>query len=84
MEIHEFAKEVLEDPTYRARLKSRIIAGKAVAIEQLLYHYAWGKPIDRIELVGPMVQEVNRLAALYGMTVEEVLAEAEAIVQCRS
>lgn len=35
--------------------------------------------IDRIELLGPWAEEVKRLAAQFGMTVDEVLAEAEAI-----
>jgi phage terminase small subunit len=35
--------------------------------------------LDRIELVGPMVQELRRMAVERGMTPEEVLAEAEAI-----
>jgi hypothetical protein len=83
IEIREFARGVLEDPEYRAQLKSRLLKGTSPAIEQLLYYYAYGKPIDRIQLVGPVAQEVHRLAELYGMTAEEVLAEAEAIAQGR-
>lgn len=36
---------------------------------------------DRVELMGPMVEEVRRMADEYGMTVEEILAEAEAIAR---
>jgi phage terminase small subunit len=39
---------------------------------------------DRLELVGPLMDEIRRLAAQSGMTVEEVLAEAEALASGRS
>lgn len=84
LEIQEFARGLLEDPAYQVQLRARLIAGKTPVIEQLLYYYAYGKPVDRIELIGPMVKEVHRLSELYGMTAEEVLAEAEAIAQGRS
>lgn len=83
LEIHEFARSVLEDPTYRAKLTQRIIAGKAVAIEQLLYAYAWGRPLERIQIIGPVLSEVTRLAALYNVTPEEIIIEAEAIAAGR-
>jgi hypothetical protein len=84
LEVADFCRTMIESRDYRASLKARLLEGKAPHMEPLLWYYAYGKPIDRIELVGPMIQEVNRLATLYGMTVEEVLAEAEAIVQCRA
>lgn len=84
LEIEALAKNLLESPEYRQSLKKRLIEGKAQAIEQILYYYAYGKPVDRIELIGPMLQEVHRLAGLYGMSAEEVLAEAEAIAQGRA
>lgn len=39
---------------------------------------------DRFELVGPVMDEVRRLAVAQGMTVEEVLAEAEALASGHS
>jgi hypothetical protein len=83
LEIAEVARKLVESREYRASLKARLIEGKAPHMEPILFYYAYGKPVDRIELVGPMIQETQRLAAVYGMTVDEVLAEAEAIAQCR-
>jgi hypothetical protein len=82
-EVANFCRNMVESRDYRASLKRRLLDGKAPHMEPLLWYYAYGKPIDRIELVGPMIQETQRLAAVYGMTVDEVLAEAEAIAQCR-
>jgi hypothetical protein len=83
-EISEVARSFVESRAYLESLEARLIAGKAPHMEQLLFYYAYGKPVDRIELVGPMVKEVYRLAESYGMTVHEVLTEAEAIASCRS
>jgi hypothetical protein len=61
-EIQQFAKEFLESPEYRARLKIRIERGQAMPIETLLYHYGYGKPKERIEIEGnapmPLVIEL--------------------------
>lgn len=84
LEISEIARQLLESREYRSSLRRRIIEGKSPMIEQLLYHYAYGRPVEKIQLIGPMVKEVHRLADLYGMTAEEVLEEAEAIARCRS
>jgi hypothetical protein len=84
LEIAAVARQLVESREYKASLKKRLIEGKAPHMEPILFYYAYGKPIDRIELVGPMLQEVHRLAAVYGMTAEEVLAEAEGILACRS
>jgi len=50
MEIKEFARSILEDPSYQARLKQRLLAGDAPQIEQLLFHYLFGKPRQELEL----------------------------------
>jgi hypothetical protein len=83
LEVADFARKMVESREYRASLKQRLLDGKAPHMEPLLFYYAYGKPVDRIELIGPMVKEVHRLSELYGMTAEEVLAEAEAIAQGR-
>jgi hypothetical protein len=83
LEIAAVARQLIESREYKSSLKKRLIEGKAPHMEPILFYYAYGKPVDRIQLIGPMVTEVNRLADLYGMTAEEVLAEAEAIAQGR-
>jgi phage terminase small subunit len=39
---------------------------------------------DRLELIGPVVDEIKRKAEEYGMTVDDVIAEATAIAEGRS
>jgi len=43
----------VDNPDYRAALAKRLIAGTAGAVETLVWHYAKGKPVDRIEQGGP-------------------------------
>jgi hypothetical protein len=43
-EIRRLAQELLTDPGYLKSLQERLQAGTAGRIEELLYHYAWGKP----------------------------------------
>jgi hypothetical protein len=52
-DIREFARECLESPEYVRRLKDRLTAGKAPHMEQLLAHYAYGKPKDVVEINTP-------------------------------
>jgi hypothetical protein len=56
-ELKEFARSLLESKRYRRLLKRRINAGTAGRIEELLYHYAYGKPHDTVEL-GPNAMSV--------------------------
>lgn len=49
-EIKDVARSLLEDPVYQAKLKQRLRDGKAPQIEQLLYHYAYGKPTDNLKV----------------------------------
>jgi len=51
-QIAEFAKSLLEDPEYQAKLKARLLAGKAPHLEPILFYYAYGKPKERVELSG--------------------------------
>lgn len=52
-EIRGLSRAMLEDPVYRAGLKTRLDEGKAPHMETLLHHYAYGKPKERIEHSGP-------------------------------
>jgi hypothetical protein len=61
-EVREWSKNFLESERYRDLLKVRIERGRAMVIETLLYHYAYGKPKERIEVEGnapmPLVIEL--------------------------
>ena len=52
VEIKDLSRRLLEDPEYQASLKTRLRRGTAQAIERELYHYAYGKPKDTVELTG--------------------------------
>ena len=41
---------IVDDPTYRAALFKRMVAGKAGPMEPLVWYYAKGKPKERVEL----------------------------------
>ena len=50
VEAKALARELVNDPTYRKNLQKRLRAGDAGAMEVLLWHYAWGKPRETLEL----------------------------------
>ena len=52
VEIREAARLLLEDPSYRRSLRSRLISGNAGPVEALLFHYAYGKPKETVEQAG--------------------------------
>jgi hypothetical protein len=61
LEIKDFSRSILEDPSYQTNLRQRIINGEAPQIEQLLYHYCYGRPKTELELSRtPIVVSVNR------------------------
>ena len=50
-EGREFCKAILDDPEYVASLKRRLMADTLpMGIEQLLYYYAYGKPVENIDV----------------------------------
>lgn len=52
-EVREIARAIIDDPEYRRRLVKRVQDGKvAPAVEALLWHYAYGKPKDTVEVSG--------------------------------
>lgn len=69
LEIRNAAREIVEDPEYRRMLKIRLQVGEAPHMETLLWHYAYGKPVDRVE-----VKEV--VGDFEGATAEELRARA--------
>jgi hypothetical protein len=49
-EVRELALNLVTDPAYLANLYKRIVAGKAPHMEITLWHYAFGKPTDRVRI----------------------------------
>ena len=47
----EFAQQILESPSYRAKLKAKANTGKLDPItQQMLWHYAYGKPAETVNV----------------------------------
>lgn len=53
VQAREMAALIVDDPEYREGLRRRMIAGTAAHMEPLLWAYAKGKPVDRVETGGP-------------------------------
>ena len=60
-EIRDAARRLLEEPAYLRSVRARLLEGKAPQLEVLLHHYAYGKPKDTVEQVGPPQQIVVRV-----------------------
>ena len=50
VEIRDAARRLLEDEAYQRGLSARLIKGRAPHMETLLYHYAYGKPKETMDL----------------------------------
>ena len=54
-EIRDAARAIVEDAGYVESLKRRVTAGKAPHMETLLFHYAYGKPAETVNLRVPVL-----------------------------
>jgi Family of unknown function (DUF5681) len=52
-EAREAAERLVDDPEYREALRARMIDGTAGAMEALMWFYAKGKPLERVEQAVP-------------------------------
>lgn len=80
------AREIIEDVAYKENLKLRAVKGTLhPVVEQMLWHYAYGKPKDRVEVqtsastTGRDYHEMSEseLAALAAQTALEAARLAE-------
>ena len=53
IEVRDICNALVDDPEYRESLRRRMIEGNAGSMEVLVWHYAKGKPVDRIEAGTP-------------------------------
>lgn len=76
MSVQNFCRGVLRSRDYRRSLLLRVRIGELPpAIESLLYHYAEGKPVDRIEHTGREGGPIE----IRDMTNAELAAKAAAL-----
>lgn len=54
-EAAEFAQSFLADPEYQESVRQRIIKGEQW-LEELVFHYAYGKPMERSESTQDITQ----------------------------
>jgi hypothetical protein len=53
-EVRDAARKLVEDERYRAKLGERLESGKlAPAMETMLWHYAYGKPKETVDVEFP-------------------------------
>jgi hypothetical protein len=61
-EARGICKLLVDDPEYRTALRERLIAGRAGALEPLVWQYAYGKPIggddDQQEVDGGILMQL--------------------------
>jgi len=75
-EARDFSAGILRSEEYKLSVKTRAKNGTLPpAVEQLLWHYAYGKPVDRLEISRPDEAE------LAGLPYDELAAEAELLAQ---
>ena len=73
-EAREFARKFLDSEDYRKSLERRILLDELPGgVEVMLWHYAFGKPTDKVEVNFPSHAE------LQDMSPEELAAEAQRI-----
>ena len=61
LKIRDAARRLLGDSAYLRSVRTRLLEGKAPQLEVLLHHYAYGKPKDTVEQVGPPQHIVVRV-----------------------
>ncbi len=76
-EAQEFAKDVVDDQTYRATIKARALAGTLPAgLEALLWYFRFGRPMEQRALETPPEQATP----LSELSREELMARAQEIM----
>jgi hypothetical protein len=67
------------DQRYQEQLRERLLAGTlAPAVEALLWHFAFGKPLDRLAVETQAAEDLQRLTLEDLELIEGVLLRAEA------
>lgn len=60
MSVRDFARGILRSRDYRRSIIHRVTLGNLPpAVEVLLYHYAEGKPVDKIEVTTPEMEQLT-------------------------
>jgi hypothetical protein len=57
-DVREVARSIVDDPDYRAALCRRIADGTAGPMEALMWHYAYGKPKESLDVTHTGPREI--------------------------
>lgn len=75
-EVRDMARLLLTDPIYLENLSLRIRVGEAApAVETMLWHYAYGKPKETVEVQAPAFED---------QSIEQLRARAIELAQLAS
>lgn len=73
-EAQRFARNIVTSDVYRVTLQDRIATKTlAPAIEQMLWHYAFGKPVEQVQVTVTQGEDLSTLSA------DDLLARADAL-----
>ena len=64
IEVREMSRKLISSPYYVKKLRQRINAGEANHMEPILWYYAYGKPVDRVEQVDGNGNTISPFLAL--------------------
>lgn len=79
IEVRDASRALVEDPGYRAELIKRLIAGTAPHMETLLWHYAYGKPKDVVEILGDVgISTIMRVVVDHAASPVKRIGDGEA------
>jgi hypothetical protein len=86
--VKEWCREIIHSDTYRKSLRDRIFLGSlAPAVECRLWDYAYGKPVDRVEVHDKSTaiesltpEQINRRIEALKMIAERLRGENESAV----
>lgn len=73
-EVRDAARALIDDPEYRTLLAARLKVGEAPHMETLLWHYAYGKPVEKVEVK-------DTTGEFEGVSAEQLRERARAILQ---
>ena len=61
-DVKDFFAEFMNSPEYQDNIRQRILAGRAVPIEQTGLYYTAGKPTEKVAVEGGSLAEILALA----------------------
>lgn len=77
VEVRNLARAIVDDPNYRESLVMRLKQGTAPQMETLLWHYAYGKPKETVEVQGENITIAKVVREIVDVEQREVATEIQ-------